>query len=117
MMLGLVCYRYNIRRTKMNRCGNIDFGYSEMQYIDKIQNRVQEMAWPRHTNQSFYRGKKDMVSVGIGPLTYEPKYVVQTDEPHNVLNGNRYFMAKQMRLKYPFCILDPLQRSKFTMNL
>jgi len=103
-MLVLVCYRYNVQ-TKIRRCGCIDFGHSELHYIDRIQNRVQEifniLAWPRHINQSFFHGKRDMVSVGIGPLTYDPKYVVQASEPDAVLKGDRYFMAKQMQLKYP----------------
>jgi hypothetical protein len=104
MMLLLLCYRYNMR-TKINRCGSIDFGHYELHYMDRIQNRVQEifniLAWPRHINQSFFDGKKDMISVGIGPLTYDPEYVVQADEPDTALNGDLYFMAKQMRIKYP----------------
>jgi hypothetical protein len=104
MMLVLVCYRYNVR-TKIKRCGNIDFGHSELHYVDRIQNRVQDifniLAWPRHINQSYFHGKKDMISVGIGPLTYDKKYVVQADEPDAILKGDRYFLAKQMGLKYP----------------
>ena len=29
-----------------------------------------------------------MISVGIGPLTYDEKYVVQADEPDAILKGD-----------------------------
>lgn len=115
MMLVLICYRYNVK-TRIKRCGANNFGHCELYYIDRIQNRLQEifnvLAWPRHVNQSLFRGKKDMTSVGIGPLTYDPKYVEQSDEPAPCLKGDRWFMAKQMRLKYPILHIGSIAEIK-----
>ena len=42
------------------------------------------------------------MSVGIGPLCYDEKYVVHiSNEPDPSLKGDYYFIAKQMGLKYP----------------
>eukprot|EP00957_Ditylum_brightwellii_P206561 15349005-Ditylum_brightwellii.AAC.1 len=79
MMLVLICYRYNVR-TSIKRCGATDFGHS----------------WPRHKNISHFKGKSDMISVGIGPLTYNDDHVIQSNEPDECLNGDKQFLAKQM---------------------
>ena len=101
VLLVLICYRYNVM-TKIRRCGQPDFGHFELHYIDRIQNRVREifniLVWPRYDNQSVFRGKEDMVSVGIGPLTYNQKYVEHTSEPDATFSRDRLFMAKQMQL-------------------
>jgi hypothetical protein len=104
VLLVLICYRYNVM-TKIRRCGQPDFGHFELHYIDRIQNRVRDifniLAWPRYENQSVFHGKPDMVSVGIGPMTYNQRYVEHASEPDANLTGDRLFMAKQMKLRYP----------------
>ena len=104
VLLVLICYRYNVM-TKIRGCGQPDFGHFELHYIDRIQNRVREifniLAWPRYENQSVFHGKPDMVSVGIGPMTYNQRYVEHASEPDANLTGDRRFMAKQMKLRYP----------------
>lgn len=103
MTLVLVSYRYNVH-SMIKRCGAYDFGHCELHLIDRIQNRVQEifniLPWPRHKNISYFCGKSDMISVGIGPLSYDSTYVVK-GKPDENLKGDLYFIAKQMGLKYP----------------
>lgn len=115
MMLVLICYRYNVR-TSITRCGATDFGHYELHLIDRIQNRIQSifnvLAWPRHTNISYFQGKRDMVSVGIGPLTYNHDYVILSNEPDEGLTGDKRFLAKQMGLKFPILHVGSMEEKK-----
>jgi hypothetical protein len=92
-------------KSQIRRCGAYDFGHYELHVIDRIQNRVKELfnivVWPRHKNMSYFQGKKDFISVGIGPLCYDSQYVHLSDTPANILKGDYYFIAKQMGLLYP----------------
>ena len=103
MLLVLICYRYNIN-TDVTRCGGYNFGHCEYYLIDRIQNRVQELfnvlIWPKHKNVTNFKGKEGFISVGIGPLCYDEKYVTK-GEPAEVLSGDLRFIAKQQGLKYP----------------
>ena len=105
MLLVLLCYRYNVK-SQIRRCGAYDFGHCELYLIDRIQRRVQEifniLVWPRHKNLLCFKGKKDFISVSIGPLCYDENYVLHlSPEPAGNLKGDAYFIAKQMGLKYP----------------
>lgn len=104
MMLLIICYRYNVQ-SAIRRCGAHDFGHCELHLTDRIQNRVQEifnyLVWPRHKNMSFFGGNTNFVSVGIGPLSYDERYVIISDTPHPNLKGDKHFMAKQMGLLFP----------------
>ena len=77
------------------RCGATGFGHCELHLIDRIQNRLQSnfniLAWPRHRNISHFKGKSDMISVGIGPLTYNDDYIIQSNEPDEFLKGDKNF--------------------------
>lgn len=103
-MLLLTCYRFNVK-SQIRQCGAYDFGHYEQHIIDRIQNRVKELfnivVWPRHKNMSYFQGKKDFISVGIGPLCYDSQYVHLSDTKANILKGDYYFIAKQMGLLYP----------------
>jgi len=41
-----------------------------------------------------------MISVGIGPCTYEENYVTWGDPDPNLFKGEKYFLAKQI---WDFC--------------
>ena len=104
MMLLIICYRYNVQ-SAIRRCGAHDFGHSELHLIDRIQNRVQEifnyLVWPQHKNMSSFGGNTNFVSVGIGSLSYDERYVTMADTPNPNLKGDKHFMAKQMGLLFP----------------
>jgi hypothetical protein len=102
-LLVYLAYQFNIE-TGIRRCGEYDFGISELDIIDRIQVNIQEiynvLIWPRHKNVSVLPCKPDFVSVGIGPLTYNPRFV-EFGDPAEHLTGDLEFMASQMNLKYP----------------
>ena len=104
MLLVLLCYRYNVSGN-IRRCGGHNFGHSELYLIDRIQKRVQELynvlIWPKHKNVMDFKGKPNFISVGIGPLCFDEKYVEFADEPAAHLIGDLHFVAKQQGLKYP----------------
>ena len=89
----------------IRRCGGHNFGHSELYLIDLIQKRVQELynvlIWPKHKNVMDFKGKPNFISVGIGPLCFDEKYVEFADEPAAHLIGDLHFVAKQQGLKYP----------------
>ena len=61
---------------------------------------------PRHfvvskrKNITNFKGKEGFISVRIGPLCYDEKYVMM-GEPAEALSGDLHFIAKQQGLKYP----------------
>ena len=97
-LLLLITFKYNVH-SRTRWCGAPAFGHTELYFIDRIQNRVQEvyniLPWPRHHNLSFFSGKRDMISVGIGPLTYDDRYVIRSDKPDPCLKGDKWFIAKK----------------------
>ena len=117
MLLVLLSYRYNVNTSK-KRNGGYDFGHYELHYIDRIQKRIQEiynvLLWPRHKNVLDFKGKKGFVSVGIGPLCYDERFVQLSDKPAQCLKGDLYFISKQMGLKYPLQHLGK-SRGELTM--
>ena len=50
---------------------------------------------------SSFGGNTNFVSVGIGPLSYDERYVTMSDTPNPNLKGDKHFMAKQMGLLFP----------------
>ena len=114
-MLVFLCYRFNIN-TGRTRNGGYNFGHYEHYYIDRIQNRVQEiynvLIWPRHKNVLNFKTKKDFVSVGIGPLSFDEKFVQKSETPAKCLKGDLYFVAKQMRLLYPLRLMGTAEECK-----
>ncbi len=104
MLLVLISFRYNINTT-VKRCNGYDFGHYELHYIDRIQHRIQELFnivfWPRYKNVSTICHKEDFVSVGIGPLTSDHRFVNISDSPSANLSPDLSFIAERMKLKYP----------------
>ena len=80
------------------------YGHCELDLIDRIQIRCRELygvtVYPRHDNGLEFQANDEMISVGIGPLSYSDRYV-HVGEPHPSLKGDLKFLAKQMRLKLP----------------
>ena len=56
--------------------------------------------YPRHENGLDFLGNENMISVGIGPLSYSDQYV-KKGEPHANLKGDLKFLALQMNLELP----------------
>lgn len=114
-LLLLISYRYNANTTT-TRCNGYEFGHYELHYIDRIQQRVQELfnviIFPRHKNVTQFKGNKDFVSVGIGPLSYDPNYVELSSNPSINLKQDLHFIAKRMGLKYPLLPLASTQEVK-----
>ena len=102
-LLQLVSFRYNINTGK-RRCNDHDFGHPWLHFIDRIDNRVQEIygraIFPRHVNLSEFEHVKDFVSVGIGPLCYDKRFVSE-GEPDKRLVGDALFVATQMKVTCP----------------
>ena len=118
MLLVLICYQYNVK-SHIQRCGAYNFGHCELHLIDRIQNRVKDifniLVWPRHKNISYFTGKKDFISVGIGPMCYDEQYVHVLNTPDSSLKGDHFFIAKQMKLRYPLLhIGSPIEIQFFT---
>jgi hypothetical protein len=99
----LVCHRYNVQ-TGIRRYNEHNFGHPWLQYIDRIQARIEEMfgetVFPRHTNLGQFKEIKDFIAVGIGPLYYSPDYV-DLGDPDPRLKGDNLFVAKRQKLKCP----------------
>ena len=100
-LLQLVSLRYNVS-TGIRRCNEPDFGHPWLQFIDRIDNRLQEIygrsIFMRHINLSQFRHVENFVSVGIGPLFYDERFVTK-GEPNEILSGDAHFVAKQMGVK------------------
>ena len=88
----------------------------ELDIIDNIQKHVQELynvlIWPRHKNITIVGGKDDFISVGIGPLTYDERFVELSEVPAAHLKGDIRFIASQMHLKYPALPIDSVEEVK-----
>ena len=114
-LLVHLAYEYNVE-TAIRRCGAYDFGMCELDIIDNIQRHVQELynvlIWPRHKNITIVGGKDDFISVGIGPLTYDERFVELSDVPAAHLKGDLRFIASQMKLKYPALPIDSVEEVK-----
>jgi hypothetical protein len=69
-LLLLLSYRYNIS-TGIRRCNEHDFGHPWLNYMDRIQQRVEEIwgvnIYPWHRNAATFEGTPDFVAVGIPP--------------------------------------------------
>ena len=102
-LLVILCHRYNVK-SGVRRCGHHDFGHCELDLIDRIQIRHRELygvtIYPRHENGLDFLGNENMISVGIGPLSYSDQYV-KKGEPHANLKGDLKFLASQMNLELP----------------
>jgi len=97
-----LCFRYNVN-AGIARCGDHDFGHPWLYFIDRIQDRVQKiwnlLIYPNHTNILAFK-PTEFVAVGIGPLSYDLKYV-DTGEPMPHFKGDLKFLAERMKLKCP----------------
>lgn len=97
-----LCYRYNVN-AGIARCGDHDFGHPWLHFVDRIQDRVQNiwnlLIYPNHTNILAFK-PTEFVAVGIGPLSYDAKYV-DTGEPMAHFKGDLKFLAERMKLKCP----------------
>lgn len=102
-LLVNISYRYNVN-AGVARLGHHDFGHPWLNYIDRIQIRMQEIfnavVFPSHNNVLQFKPVKDWVAVGIGPLSYSTAYV-DPGKPDPSLKGDLRFVAQQMRLKLP----------------
>lgn len=109
MLLVLISYRYNVNTT-IKRCDGYDFGHYELHLIDRIQQRIQEifnvLIWPKYKNVSAAKWKEDFVSVGIGPLNYDERFVQFSPKPAPFMTGDMLFLAERMKLKYPLLPLS-----------
>jgi hypothetical protein len=101
-LLLMVCYRYNIA-SNIRRRGHHNFGHFELDLIDRIQIRIREIynvqIYPLHQNLMEFKGT-DLISVGIGPLSYDADYV-EVGAPDNSLSGDMRFTAESMGLVLP----------------
>ena len=99
----LICYKYNVS-CGIKRLGHHDFGHSMLHLVDRIQNRYHELfdifIYPRHRNLSQFKGIDDFVCVGIGPLSFDSKYVTK-GPPIKELKGQVKWLAQQMKVKCP----------------
>jgi len=97
-----LCFRYNVN-AGIARCGDHDFGHPWLYFVDRIQDRVQNiwnlLIYPNHTNILAFK-PTEFVAVGIGPLSYDLKYI-DTGEPMAHFKGDFKFLAKRMKLKCP----------------
>ena len=98
-LLILLSYRYNVA-TNIRRRGHHDFGHKELYLVDRIQTRIRDIynvvIYPRHQNLMEFKAL-DMISVGIGPLSYDSDYV-EKEAPDKTLKGDRLFLAECMGL-------------------
>ena len=88
-LLILLSYRYNVA-TNIRRRGHHDFGHKELYLVDRIQTRIRDIynvvIYPRHQNLMEFKAL-DMISVGIGPLSYDSDYVEKGAPEKNIEGG------------------------------
>jgi hypothetical protein len=110
----ILAFQYMIH-AGIRRCGEPDFGHTMHHLEDRIQTRIQEIwgidLFPNRINVSNYE-PLDFVSVGVGPLSLNPKYVEKGD-PADCLRGDLLWMADKMGVKYP--PLPPSTQREFGM--
>jgi hypothetical protein len=94
LILNLMfCYSVNIGTA---RCGEHDFGHPWLFYIDRIQDRIEQIwnvtVFSGHTNILEFKPTY-FIAVGIGPLSYDST-CVPVGEPMSHLTGDMLFLAK-----------------------
>ncbi|KAL7535177.1 hypothetical protein ACHAXR_006318 [Thalassiosira sp. AJA248-18] len=99
----ILAYQYLVN-AGIRRCGEPDFGHTELQLEDRIQTGIMDiwgaLLFTNRINVSEY-SPLDFTAVGLGPLTFNEDYV-ERGEPAECLKGDLRFMAERMGLKYPF---------------
>lgn len=73
--------------------------------------------FPRHQNVSAFKAKEDFVSVGIGPLSFDTRFVEKGD-PDERLTGDALFLAQALGVKKPpMPVSDPVEKKMFNDKL
>ena len=107
-LMLLICFRYNVQ-SRIRRCSGHNFGHPQLQYIDRIQTRIQNIfdadIFPRHINLEQFHAIPHFTAVGIGPLEYSREYI-EEGEPDPRLRGDLRFVALKMKLKCPPLLVD-----------
>lgn len=99
----LLTFRHNVN-TDVQRYNGINFHHYELDLIDRIQIRVQQLCntivFKNHVNMSLFEGDSAFISVGVGPSHYSSDYVV-TGPPDDRLKPDLRFIAEKMNLQCP----------------
>jgi len=108
----LLSYMYLVNG-RVRRACNPDFGHFLLDYEDRIQDKIQHIwnlaVYPHHTNVLSFKGIEGFVSVGIGPLTYDERYVI-CGAPKSQLTGNLRSLARRMGTTLP--LLPPCTKAE-----
>ena len=114
MHIWKLAYQYLVNN-RIRRCGEPDFGHFMLNLEDRIQEKIRQLwgvdPFPSRINMSEH-SPLDFISVGVGPLSLNKDYVT-VGEPGKDLKDGLYFMAKQMKVKYP--PLPPSTPKEFAM--
>jgi len=98
----ILAYKYLVS-AGINRCGQPDFGHDDLHLEDRIQTRILEiwgvLLFSNRINVSQFK-PLEFVSWGLGPLTFDPRYV-EKGPPARHLKGDLRFMAERMEVIYP----------------
>ena len=93
-LLVILAYRFNVS-AGINHSDKPDFGHSDLHVEDWIQSRIMDiwgkLLFPDRINVSEF-SPLNFTSVGIGPLTFDEKYV-QKGDPAECIKGDARFMA------------------------
>lgn len=102
-ILLILTYRYNAN-ANVARCNGIDFHHYELDLIDRIQIRMQQLhnviVFDNHVNSSLMQTDPTFISVGIGPLHYSSDFVAK-GTPSDELKSDLRFIAEKMNVICP----------------